>query len=195
MSETPNLPDSPDEAGSQPPSSMVTSEQFIDELRALMARVPDLPTLTPQARRALQRVGRVSASEAQAAINVVQASDKVAGTVEAMDEIQRMLEAANRWTAAESELKAAWQKVTDANLVRWRRIADFTSQTFGIGTLLARHPENADLPPHVQQARRRRRSHHRRKPRTKAADRASPEPAPPTTEEPRRVRARLETSG
>jgi hypothetical protein len=158
---------------------MVTSEQFIDELRALMARVPDLPTLTPQARRALQRVGRVSASEAQAAINVVQASDKVASTVEETDEIQRMLQAANRWTAAESELKAAWQKVTDANLVRWQRIADFTSQTFGIGTLLARHPENADLAPHVQQVRRLRRSHHRRK----AAD-ATPDPATPGTEKP-----------
>jgi hypothetical protein len=163
---------------------MVTSEQFIDELRALMARVPDLPSLTPQARRALQRLGRVSASEAQAAINVVQASDKVAGTVDEMDEIHGMLDAANRWTAAESELKAAWQKITDANLVRRRRIANFISQTFGISTLLARHPEYADLAPHVQQVRRLRRSHHRRKAAAQAPEAEAPAPVTPKPVEP-----------
>jgi hypothetical protein len=96
-----------------------------------------------------------------------------------MDEIQRMLEGANRWTAAENELKGAWQKMADANQVRWGRIADFISQTFGIGTLLARHPDNADLAPHVQEVLRLRRSHHRRKPAN-----VTPEPATPGTEEP-----------
>jgi hypothetical protein len=131
MTEILNPPNSPAAEESQPPADMVTSEEFITRLRALMALVPDVPALTPKKRRMLQRLGRVSESEAQAAINVVQASDKVASTVEETAEVQEMLEAANRWTAAESELKAAWRKVADANLVRWNRIANFAALTYG----------------------------------------------------------------
>src|SRR3954454_3854633 len=102
---------------------MLTPEQFVDELRALMARVPDLPSLTRQERRLLQQHTRVADSEAQAAINVVHASDKVAQVVGApTDDIRRVMEDGSRWALAENELKGALQSVADANLVRRQRV-------------------------------------------------------------------------
>ncbi len=175
MSDITNSPSSPAVADPQAAAGPVTSEEFSAQLQALMALAPDTPALTPGARRALQRYGRVSESEAQAAINVVRSSPKVAGTVEETEEIQQVLQEANRWTRVENELKAAWKMVADANLVRWNRIATFTAQTYGIGSQLARVPENADLLPHVQEVKRLRRSHHRRKTAGAASEPASPE--------------------
>lgn len=163
-----------------PPAPMLTPEQFVEELRALMARVPDLPSLTRQERRLLQMHKRVADSEAQAAINVVHASDKVAHVVGApTDDIRRVIEDGSRWALAENELKGALQSVADANLVRRQRVAAFTVQAYGIGSQLVRDPENSDLVPHVAEIKRLKASRRRKK-----AAPSAPAPATPTAQTP-----------
>ncbi len=151
--------------------ALVTADQFTTDLRALMAQVPEVPVLSRQERAVLQRNRHATDSEVQAAINVAQASDKVAGAVEKTDEIEQVLEDNNRWKAAENELRAALKKVSDANLIRKKRVTAFALQVNGVGTQLARFPENSDLVPHVQVLKATRR-------RKKAAPNAAPAPAP-----------------
>jgi hypothetical protein len=138
-----------------------------------MAQVPEVPSLSRQERVVLQRNRHATDSEVQAAINVAEASDKVAFVVEKTDDIQQVLEDNNRWKAAENELKAALKKVSDANLIRKKRITAFSLQAYGVGTQLARFPENAELVPHVQVLKASRR-------RKKAAP-ATPAPVPAPT--------------
>lgn len=158
------------------PATTLTSEQFLEQLRSLLAQAPDVPALTPQERRLLQRHRRVSDDEVQAAINVVQASDKVAGAVDASNEILVVMEANNRWKAVESQLKAALQGIADANLVRRQRMALFAIETYGFSKRLASRPENADLVPHVQEFKRVRANRRRKK-----AEAAPPAPVTATT--------------
>lgn len=177
MSQIANTPNTAAAADDPQTPALVTADQFTTGLRALMAQVPEVPTLSRQERAVLQKNRHASDSEVQAAINVAQASDKVAGVVEKTDDIQQVLEDSNRWTAAESELKAALKKVSDANLIRKKRVTAFALQAYGIGTQLARLPENADLVPHVQEIRRLKATR-RRKKATPATPAPAPAPAP-----------------
>jgi D-serine deaminase-like pyridoxal phosphate-dependent protein len=178
MSQIPSTPNAT--AATDPQAPTFSPDQFTTGLRALMAQVPAVPTLSRKERLLLQRNRHASDSEVQAAINVVQASEKVAGVVdEKTDEIQVLLEENNRWTAAENELKAALKKLSDANLVRQERVTAFAIQTYGIGTQLAKRPENSELVPHVQEIKR------LRSRRRKTATSGTPTPTPvPTTPAP-----------
>jgi len=171
VSETTSTTQSTPAAADTPqPAPRLTSEQFVEQLRALMAQVPDVPSLTREERRLLQRHQRVPNEEAQAAINVARASDKLAGAVsDGTSDIQQVLENSYRWLAAENELKAALKSVADANLVRKQRVAAFAVETYGVGQQLARRPENSALVPHVAEIKRMRANRRRKK----------AEPAPP----------------
>lgn len=173
MSQIANTPNTAAAADDPQTPALVTPDQFTNDLRALMAQVPDVPSLTRQERRILQTHRRVSESEVRAAINVVRASDKLAGVVdEKTDEMEKVLSDSSYWTAAESELKAALKRVADANLVRQQRMSVFAISAYGVGTQLAKSPENSDLVPHVQVLK----ASRRRKKATPAAP--APDPAP-----------------
>ena len=176
MSETTSTTQSPAAADTPVPATTLTSEQFLEQLRSLLAQAPDVPALTAQERRLLQKHRRVSDDEVQASINAVQASDKVAGAVDASNEILRVMEANNRWTAVESQLKVALKGIADANLVRRQRMALFAIETYGFSKRLASRPENADLVPHVQEMKRVRANRRRKKP-----EAAPPAPVTATT--------------
>ena len=179
MFETTSTTQSPAAAADTPvPATTLTSEQFMEQLRSLLAQAPDVPELTLQERRLLQQHRRVTDNEVQAAINVVQASEKVAGAVDAANDMLRVMEANNRWTAVESELKVALKGIADANLVRRQRMALFAIETYGLSQRLARRPENAALVPHVQEFKRVRANRRRKK-----AEAAPPAPVTATTQQ------------
>jgi hypothetical protein len=177
MSQIANTPNTATAADDPQAPALVTADQFTTGLRALMAQVPEVPSLSRQERVVLQRNRHATDTEVQAAINVAEASDKVAFAVEKTDDIQQVLEDNNRWKAAENELKAALKKVSDANLIRKKRITAFALQAYGVGTQLARFPENAELVPHVQVLKATR----RRKKATPAAPAPAPAPVPAST--------------
>src|SRR4029078_11473471 len=55
-----------------------------------------------------------------------------------------------RWTAVEDELKAMLKGVSAANLIRRHRLGLAALQAYNISQQLVRHPDHADLLPHVE---------------------------------------------
>ena len=84
-----------------------------------------------------------------------------------------MVADASRWTAVESELRAALSGVAGANLIRRQRIALITRQAYNLGRQLARVPGHDILVPHVEEVKRLRKLASRRRRTT-----GTPEPVP-----------------
>ncbi|HEX7138190.1 MAG TPA: hypothetical protein VF219_10100, partial [Vicinamibacterales bacterium] len=90
-------------------------------------------------------------------------------------EVQALQDETNRWSAVENELKALWNGVSGANLVRRNRLALIAAQAYAIGTQLTRDPANVLLVPHVQEVKRLRKVANRKPPHKTPA---SPAPVP-----------------
>jgi hypothetical protein len=145
----------PRAAADTPPAAPVTAEQATEELNALLAQMPDIPSLTQQERAVLRKHGRLPEAEVQASVNVVGSSDRVAQAVgQPADDVRQLLDDTGRWTAVENVLKGMLKSVADANLVRRKRATVIAIQAYGIGQLLARDPENAAVVPHVEEMKR-----------------------------------------
>ncbi len=171
-------------ADAPPAVPMLTPEQFVEQLRALRAQVAEVSPLTAEQRRALRNQAAESESVIQASINVISASDTIIGTAVGApaEGVQTMVDEANRWEVVENELKATWQGVAGANLIRRQKIAVIAAQAYNIGKQLARVPGGKDLVPHVAEVRRQR-SLARRKKRTPKTP-GTPAPAPGTPSAP-----------
>src|SRR5580765_1263561 len=138
----------------QTPANL-TPEQVVEQLRALVAQIPELPSLTPQERELVRRRGNIPLSEVQAAVNVVGSSDIVTQVVgQPAGDVQQLVVNMNRWDAVENELKSALKSVADANLVRRQRASLIAIQAYGVATQLARNPENAAIAEHVAEMKR-----------------------------------------
>jgi hypothetical protein len=88
-----------------------------------------------------------------------------------------MVDAANRWEVVENEMKATWNGLVGANLIRRQRIAVIATQAYIIGQQLARVPEGADLVPHVEEVKRQRSISRRGKRSTQTPGTPAPAPA------------------
>ena len=178
---SPNSPNSPN-------AVVLTPEQFVEQLRALVAQIGPVAPLTVDQRRVVREQARVPQAVVEASINVIGALDGVSQAVgmPAAD-VRGMIEEATRWTAAEGELRAALSAVVGANLVRRQRIALVTGQAYLIGRQLARDPGNAALVPHVDEVKRLRKISRRKVGGSEApATPPAPAPAPgPTHETPK----------
>lgn len=160
------------------PATLLTPAQFIEQLQALVAQVPEVPSLTRQERTLLKRNPRLPDAEVQAAINVVGASEKVTHVVgQPADDVRKLVEDTNRWKAVESEVKAVLKGIADANLVRSQRTRAIAVLAYAVGQRLAREPENASLVQHVEEMKRLK-ALRRRKP--AAPESPAPEAAPAT---------------
>lgn len=160
------------------PQTQLTPEQFVEQLRALRAQAPEVTPLTAEQRRILRRQGKQAQPVIQSSINVIGASDGLATVIGApADGVQQMVNDANRWEIVENELKATWQGIAGANLVRRQKIAVIAAQAYLMGQQLARVPENADLVPHLEEARRQRKIAQGKK-RTQTPKTPAPAPAP-----------------
>jgi hypothetical protein len=85
---------------------------------------------------------------------VIDASSTVAGAVGEPAEPRQLVGDANLWTVFENELRGAFQRVADANIVRRQRARVIARQAYVIGQELARNPENAELQAHVKEVKR-----------------------------------------
>lgn len=142
-------------AADTPQTAPPTPEQIVEQLRALVAQIPALPTLTDLERRLVRNRGRMPEAEVLASVNVVGSSDRVSQAVGLpAPDVQQLVVDNVRWTSVESELKGALKAVADANLLRRQRSQIIAIQAYGIGQQLARDPENAEVVPHIQEMKR-----------------------------------------
>lgn len=169
-----NTPTTP-AAGTPQPTTSLTPEVLVDQLRAIRTQLPENTPLTPKQRTAMKKRLQTPEGVLQASINVIGVSDVVASAVgQPLGDVRSLQDESNRWTAVEDELRALFNSVSDANLVRRNRLALIAAQAYGIGTQLARDPSNVLVTPHVQEIKRLR----------KAANRKKPQPTTPETPAP-----------
>src|SRR5580765_2103470 len=98
----------PRAAADGPPPAVLTPEQAVEQVRTLLAQLPNVEPLTDAERLQARRKSRlgVSSEAVQATINAIGASENVAqGVGAAEEEARQMVEETNRWTAVETELK------------------------------------------------------------------------------------------
>ncbi len=69
MSNIEKAPEGQAAADTPLPSANLTPEQVVEQLRALVAQIPELPALTPQERELVRRRGNIPLNEVQAAVN------------------------------------------------------------------------------------------------------------------------------
>jgi hypothetical protein len=145
----------PQEVEVPTPTPALTPEQVVAQLRALQAQIGEITPLTAEQRRILRQQSRMSEQVVQASLNVLGAADVITQAVgQPVDEVQSMIEEANRWSAVEGELRATLNGVAGTNLIRRQRIALVAVRAFLIGKQLARGPEHASLIPHLEEVKR-----------------------------------------
>jgi hypothetical protein len=173
----PAVPVNPAAADGSTPAAL-SPEEVIQQLRALRAQIPEVTPLTSAQRRLVRlSTTQTAGPVVQASINVIGASDAITQLIgQPAGDVRQMVEEANRWNAAEDEVRAMLNGIAGGNLVRRQKIAFLTSRAYGLGRELARDPENVLLVPHVAEVKRQRKLVTRRK--RIAQDPENPSPAP-----------------
>src|SRR6202140_1344006 len=137
------------------PTPALTPEQVVAQLRALQAQLGEITPLTAEQRKTLRQQSRMSETVVQASLNVLGAADIITQAVgQPVEEVQSMVDEANRWRAVEGELRATLNGVSGTNLIRRQQIALVAVRAFLIGKQLARSPEHASLVPHLDEVKR-----------------------------------------
>ncbi|HSY48470.1 MAG TPA: hypothetical protein VLC46_06650 [Thermoanaerobaculia bacterium] len=137
------------------PTPTLTPEAVVEQLRIMRGQIAEVTQLTPAQRATLRSQNRTNNPILQASINVIGALDIVEQAVgQPADEVRQMYDEANRWTAAEDELRSMLNGIAGANLIRRQQIALVAGRAYNIGTQLARDPAHAVLVPHVQEVKR-----------------------------------------
>ena len=137
------------------PAPLLTPEAVVEQLRAMRGQIGEVTPLTPAQRATLRSQTRATNPILQASINVIGALDIVEQAVgQPADNVRQLHDEANRWTAAEDELRTMLNGIAGANLIRRPRVALVAGRAFAIGTQLARDPAHAVLVPHVQEIKR-----------------------------------------
>lgn len=173
-------------AGTPQPTTSLTPEGLVEQLRAIRTQLPENTPLTAKQRRAMKKRVQTPDGVLQASINVIGVSDVVQSAVgQPLDNVRSLQDESNRWTTVEDELKALLNNVSDANLIRKNRLALIAGQAYGIGTQLARDPSNVLVTPHVQEIKRLRKAANRKKPQPATTGSTPPQaPAPHTVDTP-----------
>jgi len=170
---------SPNEIDKPPDTQPITSEELVETLRALRQRIPEYLQLPIPDAKSARALASLDPQFRQAAFNAVGASDLVAKAIGlTADELRRINEDADRWSAAADELRALLQGVVTAILTRRHRVGLASLQTYSITRQLVRHEVHADLLPHLHEMKRLNRFGRRRR---KASTEPAPAPQPPTT--------------
>jgi hypothetical protein len=137
------------------PAPALTPEAVVEQLRTMRGQIAEVTPLTPAQRATLRNQSRTTNPILQASINVIGALDIVEQAVgQPADEMRQMYDEANRWTAAEDELRTMLNGIAGANLIRRQQIALVAGRAYSISSQLARDPAHAVLVPHVQEIKR-----------------------------------------
>jgi hypothetical protein len=143
----------------------LTPDEVLAQLRTLAASIPDIAPLTPKERRHIHQLAKVAPEVLLAQLDVIGVSSSVQSAVNSTtDTAQQLVTEDNRWTTVEGELQALLSGVNGANLIRRQKLQLLGAQAYGVGSLLARSEEHAELKPHVERVRRLKRLARGRKP-------------------------------
>jgi hypothetical protein len=170
---------SPNEVDKPPDPQPIAPEELVETLRTLRQRIPEYLQLPIPDAKSARALASLDPQFRQAAFNAVGASDLVAKAVGlTADELRRINEDADRWSAAADELRALLQGVVAAILTRRHRVGLASLQTYNITRQLVRHEDHSDLLPHLHEMKRLNRFGRRRR---KASPEPAPAPQPPMT--------------
>lgn len=136
----------------QPPK--LTPEEALAQLRNLQAQLPDVTELTARERTVIKRSTRINQAAIEASLGVLDVSDDVAHVVGQPDDVRQLVGDSGRWVTFENELKATLRRVSDANVIRRKRIRVLAVQAYLIGQQVARTPGNGNLETHVTEVKR-----------------------------------------
>src|SRR5260221_11142438 len=100
---------------------MLTPDQAVEQLRALLAQVPTVETLTAQERKILRRSLPLPDSVLQASIGVIDVSSALEGAIGKPGEARQLVGDSNLRKPVEGELRGALQPVEHANIVSVQR--------------------------------------------------------------------------
>jgi hypothetical protein len=159
------------------PTAKLTPETILEQLRTMRSQMDEAAPLDKSQRRQLkQRMRRQAANVVELSIGVISKSGTVAQAVgQPVDDVLQLQTDVGRWALVAAELRAFFQGVEGANLVRRERLAFIASQAYSFGSQLVRDPANAELVPQVEEIKRIRAVARRKKP---AAQPESPAPTP-----------------
>jgi len=159
------------------PTAKLTPEMILEQLMTMRSQIDDVTPLDKTQRQQLkQRMRRQSADVVQLSIGVINKSGTVAQAVgQPADDVLQLQTDVGRWALVAAELRAFFQGVEGANLVRRERLAFIASQAYSFGSQLVRDPANAELVPQVEEIKRLKAVSRRKKP---AAKPEPPSPAP-----------------
>jgi hypothetical protein len=171
------------------PSTKLTPEAIIEQIRAMRSQVDDVMPLDKAQRQQLKkRARRQPALVVEASISVISSSGTVAQAVgRAAEDVLKLQSDVARWAMVEAELQSFFEGIEGANLVRRERLAFIASQAYSFGSQLVRNPENVELLPQVKEMQRRKIAALRKKAQANPQSPSPspvPAPAPPHTTSP-----------
>lgn len=141
-------------AGATPSPEPLTPEEAIQQLRALMARVP-FPQAPPAHRPFRRRLSHVDPKFVDAAINAIGASSEAQAALGASDaQLRTEVEFVARWSALTDEMTAALRTLLAANDIRRQRLGLTSLQAYRICEQLARDEANEKLISFVREMKR-----------------------------------------
>jgi hypothetical protein len=175
LNQTLNPPTAPTTDTPQP-TVKLTPENILDQLRIMRSQMDEVVPLDKTQRQQLkQRARRQPANVVELSIGVISKSGTVAQAVgQPTDDVLQLQTDVGRWALVAAELRAFFQGVEGANLVRRERLAFIASQAYSFGSQLVRDPANAELVPQVEEIKRLKSIARRKK------SAATPEPPSPT---------------
>jgi len=167
------------------PTAKLTPEMILEQLLTMRSQIDDVTPLDKTQRQQLkQRARRQPANVVEMSIGVISKSGTVAQAVgQPIDDVLQLQTDVGRWALVAAELRAFFQGVEGANLVRRERLAFIANQAYSFGSQLVRDPANAELVPQVEEIKRLRLIARRKK------TAASPQPPAPTPSAPAPVPA------
>ena len=158
------------------PSTQLTPEAVVEQLRAIRSQIAQVTPITPAQRRSLQYLISTPKDVVETTINMMDFSSPVQQALgKPSADVRDLQQTTSRWSAVEDELNSLYEAISGANFVRRHQLALITAQAYSIGTQLVRDPANAELLPHVREIKRLRAIARRAKP---APQQPSPSPAP-----------------
>jgi hypothetical protein len=147
------------------PSTSLTPEAVVEQLRAIRSQIGQMTPITPQQRRSLRYLATTPHDVVESTINMMDFSAPVQQALgKPSADVRDLQQTTSRWSAVEDELHSLFEAVSGANFVRRHQVALITAQAYSIGTQLVRDPANAELMPHVREIKRLRANGRRMKP-------------------------------
>jgi hypothetical protein len=176
-----NSSPTPNAAADTPqPQTPLSPDVAIEQIRSMRAQLPEVATLTSKQRKALRNSSQTAEPIVQASLNVIGVSDVVAAAMgQPLDAVRALQQEAILWKSVEEEARNFVTGIAGANLLRRQKLAILAAQAYGIGTQVAKVPENEVLVSHVEEIKRLKKIARRKKSAAPVPQQPSPVPSTP----------------